>query len=233
MATASLIGAAASLPLMSIEAGAAPNAGKGDPAAGSKVVSDSLTMPWQKKYQDRRQKALEKKLRSGSTGESVKVGKGAYGRVAQTGTDKIFVVLAEFGDTQHSAYAGQADDAQRVDGPLHNQIPKPNRSKDNSTNWQADYDQSHYQNLYFNRMKSFYDRQSSGKYSVDGKVTEWVKVPFNEARYGRDACGDIICSNTWFLIRDALAEWTKSKIDAGWSMERIQNYLKTFDHQDR
>ena len=87
--------------------------------------------------------------------------------------------------------------------------------------------------MYFNRMKSFYSQQSSGKYSVDGDVTEWVKVPFNEARYGRDSCGGIVCNNTWFLIRDALAEWTKDKLDAGWTMTRIQNYLKTFDHQDR
>ena len=60
--------------------------------------------------------------------------------------------------------------------------------------------------MYFNRMKSFYSQQSSGKYSVDGDVTEWVKVPFNEARYGRDSCGGIVCNNTWFLIRDALAD---------------------------
>ena len=71
--------------------------------------------------------------------------------------------------------------------------------------------------MYFNRMKSFYEDQSSGKYSIDGDVTEWVKVPFNEARYGRDFCGGIVCTNTWFLIRDALAEWTQAKLDAGWT----------------
>ena len=27
--------------------------------------------------------------------------------------------------------------------------------------------------------------------------------------------------------------WTQDKLDAGWTMTRIQNYLKTFDHQDR
>ena len=58
-------------------------------------------------------------------------------------------------------------------------------------------------------------------------------MPFNEARYGRDSCGDIVCSNTWFLIRDALAEWTQDQLDAGWTMPEIQAYLKTFDHQDR
>ncbi len=87
--------------------------------------------------------------------------------------------------------------------------------------------------MYFNRMKKFYEQQSSGHYSIDGAVTDWVKVPFNEARYGRDYCGDITCSNTWFLVRDALAIWTQDQLDSGKTMEEIQAYLKTFDHQDR
>ncbi len=236
LATASLISAAGTLSLTSTQAGAQPGSGSvttGATAAGQANPSDSLTPKWRAKFENRNQKALEKRLRKGGRGDSVKVGKHAFGRVAQTGQDKIFVVLAEFGDVQHSAYSGQAPDAQRVNGPLHNQIPRPDRSTDNTTLWQKDYDHSHYQNMYFNRMKDFYEDQSSGKYSVGGQVTEWVKVPFNEARYGRDLCGGVACSNTWFLVRDALAEWTQSKLDAGWSMERIQDYLKTFDHQDR
>ncbi|WP_180934387.1 immune inhibitor A domain-containing protein [Nocardioides ungokensis] len=235
LATASLISAAVTLPLSSTQAGAVTGtaAGAAPSSSGNAAPSDSLTPKWRAKFEERNQKALEKRLRQGGRGTSVKVGKHAYGRVAQTGQDKIFVVLAEFGNTQHSAYAGQSPDAQKVDGPLHNQIPEPDRSKDNSTLWKSDYNQAHYQNMYFNRMKKFYEDQSSGKYSVDGQVTEWVKVPFNEARYGRDKCGSIVCSNTWFLIRDALAEWTQSKLDAGWSMTKIQDYLKTFDHQDR
>ena len=85
---------------------------------------------------------------------------------------------------------------QRFDGPLHNQIPEPDRSVDNTTLWQPDYDRAHYEDMYFNRMAEYYEQQSSGRYSVDGDVTEWVKVPFNEALYGRDYCGDIVCSQT-------------------------------------
>src|SRR6478672_8188383 len=179
LATASLISAAVTLPLSSTQAGAVTGsaAGAAPSSSGNAAPSDSLTPTWRAKFEERNQKALEKRLRQGGRGTSVKVGKHAYGRVAQTGQDKIFVVLAEFGNTQHSAYAGQSPDAQKVDGPLHNQIPEPNRPEDNSTNWQPDY----------NRMKKFYEDQSSGKYSVDGQVTEWVKVPFNEARYGRDS----------------------------------------------
>jgi len=237
IAAMSLVGA--SVALTSTQAGAAPGdtghfADPGAPALG-KVVSDVIDQPWQAKYDQRNQAALQKQVRQGLTGNSVKLGRHKYGRTSVTPkqTDKIFVVLAEFGDTQHSAYAGQSPDAQRVNGPMHNQIPAPNRKVDDSTLWQPNYDQAHYQNLYFNRMKKFYEQQSSGEYSIGGTVTDWVKVPFNEARYGRDYCGDIVCSSTYFLIRDALAEWTQSKLDGGWTMAQVTDYLKTFDHQDR
>ena len=35
------------------------------------------------------------------------------------------------------------------DGPQNNKIPAPDRSEDNSTNWQPNYDQQYFQNLYF------------------------------------------------------------------------------------
>ena len=153
------------------------------------------------------------------------------------------MVLAEFGDTRHPSYcdstaAGSCafpsdGSPQKYDGPGHNQIPKPDRKVDNSTLWQADYNKAHYQDMYFNRMAAYYERQSSGRYTVNGDVTEWVKVPFNEARYGRDYCGDIVCNNTWFLLRDALSVWTQNQLDAGMTMPQIQAYLTTFDKQDR
>ena len=44
--------------------------------------------------------------------------------------------------------------------------------------------------MYFNRMAEYYETQSSGRYSVEGDVTEWVKVPYNQALYGRGFCGN-------------------------------------------
>jgi len=99
--------------------------------------------------------------------------------------------------------------------------------------WEKNYNQDYFDNIYFNRMRKFYERESSGKYSIDGDVTEWVRVPFNEARYGRDFCGDIVCNNTWYLIRDGLAYWVDGKLEAGWTMKRINRYLRTFDELDR
>lgn len=242
VASTSLVAAALALPLTASQSGAAPAAPAASAAPSGEAAAprptDSLTMPWQAKYEAERQVAVEKRLRNGGSGESQKIGKDTYGRVAQSGTDKIFVVLAEFGDTRHSAYPdggtteGQ-EPATTYDGPLHNEIPKPDRATDNSTLWQADYDRKHYRDMYFNRMRTFYEQQSSGEYSVDGDVTAWVKVPFNQARYGRNTCGDIVCNNTWFLIRDGLAQWTQDRLDAGQSMEQIQAYLETFDQQDR
>ncbi len=152
-------------------------------------------------------------------------------------------MLAEFGNTRHASYCDSTTPGscafpsdgtpQKYDGPAHNQIPEPDRAVDNSTLWQKDYNRAHYQDMYFNRMAEYYERQSSGRYTVNGDVTEWVKVPFNEARYGRDYCGDIVCNNTWFLLRDALSIWTQNQLASGMSMPDIQAYLKTFDVQDR
>jgi len=121
----------------------------------------------------------------------------------------------------------------RFDGPLHNQIPQPDRTVDNSTLWQKDYNRAHYDNMYFTRMAAYYERQSSGRYSVDGDVTEWVKVPFNEALYGRNYCGSIVCNTSKALVRDALAMWVDAQLKSGQTMAQITAYLKTFDQQDR
>ena len=113
--------------------------------------------------------------------------KDQYVELAREKTDKIFVILAEFGNERHPSYPDQDTDPAtpgpaRFDGPLHNQIPEPDRAVDNSTIWQADYSADHYRQLYFGTgtgvesLKTYYEAQSSGRYSVDGEVTDWVKV---------------------------------------------------------
>ena len=90
-----------------------------------------------------------------------------------------------------------------------NEITAPDRSVDNSTLWQADYNAAHYQDMYFNRFRRYWEKQSSNRYSVAGEVQAWVKVPFNEALYGRNYCGGIVCDSTKALIRDAMAVWVR------------------------
>lgn len=233
-ATASLLAAATALSLTTPQAGAQPS-DQPTPKSGAEHVRDDVHTPgWKQHYLDRTQQALEQRLRTGGKGATERLGKGVYGRVAQTGTDRIFVVLAEFGDRRHQAYPDDPESgAQRFDGPMHNEIPKPDRKVDNSTLWAPDFSQAYFENMYFNRMRKFYEEQSSGAYSIDGDVTAWVKVPFNQARYGsNNGCDSGDCSVD-FLIRDALSMWVQDRLDNDWSMERVTDYLKTFDVQDR
>jgi len=242
------------------EVNAAPSAS--EPAA----VSDELPSPLEDKRRELRQEALTKVLNGSAQVEKrgastvVNLGSkpaGAKGvRNAKTGrvdqyvelnrekTDKIFVVLAEFGNTRHPNYPDQDTSTAfpgpaTFDGPLHNAIPAPDRSVDNSTVWSPSYDRQHFQDLYFgtgNSVKKYYEKQSSGRYSVDGTVTDWVKVPYNEARYGRSngyPCSGNVCNNTWALVRDAVNQWVADQKAAGKTTAEITAELKTFDQWDR
>jgi immune inhibitor A len=170
-----------------------------------------------------------------------------YVELAREQTDRIFVILAEFGDERHPDYPDQDTDADtpgpaRFDGPRHDEIPEPDRSVDNTTIWQADYNRDHYQQLFFGEgegvesLKTYYERQSSGRYSVDGTVTNWVRVRYNEARYGRSngyPCDDTVCDNTWALISDAVNQWVADQRAAGRSEQDIADELATYDIWDR
>ena len=181
----------------------------------------------------------------------------AYVQLSREQTDKIFVVLAEFGNQRDPRFPDKNIDPltpgpATFEGPLHNKIPEPDRSKDNSTIWQKNYSAAHYRKLYFGEgkdvesLKTYYEKQSSGRYSVDGEVTDWVKVKYNEARYGRsnddpdDANGDdpavcdgIVCSNTWDLLRDALNQWVADQKAKGRTAAQIKADVTSFDQQDR
>ncbi|MGE9807883.1 immune inhibitor A domain-containing protein [Janibacter sp. G1551] len=218
---------------------ATPDQGKDQGNSTYKNVSDNLRNPMAIKRDAMRQKALEKRLRGDKSaqGSVAKLGKGQYVELEREGTDRIFTLLVEFGDEQYPSptFQGPPPDGSATDvtGPLHNEIPEPDRSIDNSTLWQSDYNQAHYEDMYFNRMATYYERQSSGRYSVEGDVTEWVKVPFNEALYGRNYCGGIVCATSKALVRDALAVWVQQQLDEGKALAEVTDYLKTFDQQDR
>jgi immune inhibitor A len=205
-----------------------------------------------KEFEAREAAGLELKLRGEARGKVARLGRNKYVELVREKTDPVFVVIAEFDNIRHPAFCDDVDtdpappnpcafpsdgSPQRYNGPLHNEIDQPNRAIDNSTLWQADYNVPHYQNMYFNRMADYFEQQSSNRYSVmapGNAVHGWVKVPFNEARYGRDsACGSIVCNNTWFLIRDAMSVWVQGQIDAGKSIPQIADYLKQFDVWDR
>lgn len=173
--------------------------------------------------------------------------KDQYVELSREKTDRIFVVLAEFGNDRHPSYPDQDTDPDTpgpttFDGPMHNAIPEPDRSKDNSTNWRADYSADYYRKLYFGKgagvqsLKTYYEKQSSGRYTVNGEVTDWVKVKYNEARYGRSGgypCASNVCSNTWNLVSDALNQWVANQKAAGRTDAQITADVKSFDKWDR
>ena len=110
---------------------------------------------------------------------------------------------------------------------------------DNTTIWAPDFSQAYYENLLFSEapgavsMRNFYIEQSSNRYTVNGDVTDWVTVPFNEANYGSNYCGGIVCARTWLFVRDSANAWYNAQIAAGKTPAEIDAYLSQFDVWDR
>lgn len=186
-----------------------------------------------------KEQALEKvmggKAQAKGNNKVVQVGKGQFVELAQTGEDLIWTVLGEFSDVDSPIGILQGG----LPGPQHNEIPEPDRSVDNATIWTDDFSSAYYEDLLFDRtpgdvsMANYYLEQSSGAYSVDGEVTDWVGVPYSAAHYGRDYCGGIVCATTWWFIEDSTASWWDSMLSSGMSGAEIDAYLAQYDVWDR
>ncbi|WP_329217784.1 immune inhibitor A [Streptomyces sp. NBC_01485] len=216
----------------------APAADGHDPQP-AKAHEHDFDGPLSKTQDAQREEALKQvisgeaavKDRNGSKVVQLKSGKGDKSKYVELGrekTDKIFTILVEFGDQVDPRYGGTA-------GPLHNRIAKPDRADNNSTAWQADYNQKHFQDLYFGTgqntesLKKYYEKQSSGRYSVDGEVTDWVKVPYNEARYGSNDAN----TGAWYAVQDGVNAWVAERKAAGATPAQIKAELAAFDQWDR
>ncbi|MBE1485623.1 immune inhibitor A domain-containing protein [Plantactinospora soyae] len=148
--------------------------------------------------------------------------------------DPIFSILVEFGNQKDPRTGG-------TDGPLHNQIPPRDRvydgsaTDDNSTIWRSDFSRQSYMDLFYSTkkesMRDFYLKQSGGRYTVGGDVSDWVSVPFNEARYGSNEIAER--DGYWAFVKDTATAWYESQVAAGKSNAEIQTYLKQFDIWDR
>ncbi|GAA3061345.1 hypothetical protein GCM10020000_50640 [Streptomyces olivoverticillatus] len=226
-----------------------------DPAQAERGVEHDLKGPFSKQQEAQRKSALQQLMSGNAKTEQrdgsqvVQLGKGKYVEMARQKTDKIFTILVDFGDKvdDTTMYDPDGPDGPKppvkkyggTPGPAHNKIAKPDRAKDNSTAWQQDFDRQHYQDLYFSHDKKkeslakYYEKQSSGRYSVDGQVTDWVRVPWNEARYGSNYCGSTNCPSAWDLVRDAVNQWVKDQKAAGRSDADIKATLAQYDQWDR
>ncbi len=180
-------------------------------------------------------KGLEAKMNGKTSGPVAEVAKGQFVELERLGEDSIWTVVAEFGILDHPApilFSG-------VPGPLHNEIPKPDRSVDNTTIWTSDFNRGYYEDLLFSEapgavsMRNFYIEQSSNRYTVNGEVSDWVKVPYNAAAYGRNYCGSIVCAQTWVFVNHSVDAWYNAQIAAGKTSAEINDYLAQFDVWDR
>ncbi|MFI6873104.1 immune inhibitor A domain-containing protein [Streptomyces sp. NPDC050400] len=263
-----LVTLAATAATGSIAATTAQAATPADPAAAkqaadvnqSEAVLDSegnvVEGPAAKTMEQQRRTALEQVLagkakveeKNGSKVVRLGGGKSKYVELGRERTDKIFTILTEFGDkVDNTTLVDRLDDDTPdlkpkyggTPGPLHNQIAEPDRAKDNSTAWQADYGKKHFEDLYFgsgkgvDSLKTYYEKASSGRYSVEGEVTDWVKVPWNEARYGSNYCGGNNCPNVEDLVRDGISAWVDEQKAAGKSTADIKADLAQYDQWDR
>src|SRR6478735_4012777 len=157
----------------------------------------------------------------------VQVRRGKFVELDRQGEDTIWTLLGDFGNQINPTTGGTA-------GPVHNQIPEPDRSVDNSTIWTKDFSQKYFNDLLFSgkknaiSMRNFYLEQSSGRYTVNGTVENYVTVPYNEARYGTNLCGDIVCSTVWSFVNDEADAFAAGKTPA-----QLNAYLAQFDKWDR
>jgi immune inhibitor A len=255
------------LPMAMDPADAAPPPGDTE-AVTPRHVDDELLNPLEVKRRALRAEAMEqvakgeatpeqrgssKVVKVGEVGEPAANGKkppaddghvDQYVELENTGTDRVFTLLVEFGDETHPDFPDvdtnpDVPGPTTFDGPQHNQIPQP-AADDNSTIWQPDYSQAYFQDLYFGddgeTFKSYYEAQSSGRYSVDGEVSPWTKVQYNEARYGRSTgtpCADVVCDNVYNLVSDGMDQWYADRLAEGMSEADVNAELASFDAYDR
>jgi immune inhibitor A len=176
---------------------------------------DDLPHPLGDAQRAARQEALAARAQGKAYGRTHQVASGQYVELEREGEDLIWTVLGEFADFPH------------------NSIDEPDRTVDNTTYWVPDFTREHFMEMLFNdapganSMRNFYIEQSSGRYTVDGDVTEWIPVPGNAVDYG------MTFQQTWLFVRDSVNGWYDAQIAAGKSPEEINEYLSQFDVWDR
>jgi immune inhibitor A len=137
---------------------------------------------------------------------------------------QLLSFLVEFGDA----------------GPLQGAIPPPEPS-DNSTYWKASFNRQHYLDMFFNGMpeqdgesfKKFYTEMSSGRFELDGDVSDWVQVDRPESFYGANTFnGQEDPERMADFINDTADAWYAAQGGDADAVD-IKDYLKRFDVWDR
>ncbi len=159
-------------------------------------------------------------------GKAVQVSPGQWAQYGLQSTDNILTFLIEFGDQIDTRYPTAPA------GPVHNAIPEPDRSVDDTTYWVEDFNRDHFQDIFYGdgeSMTSLYREMSSGRYTVHGDTSDWVTVPYNEASYGQTESQ----ADMTRFIQDGANAWYAQQKASGKSDAEITQYLQTFDQWDR
>lgn len=240
-AAGALLTAAVLAPGIAAAASSSPaaDAPPSDPAAH--VKEDARPDPLSEKRTALKQEAVDRlatgdaKITTRGKGDhksqAIKVGKNQWVEYETEQTAQLLTFLVDFGDEADPRFP----DAPQA-GPVHNQIPEPTRS-DNSTYWEPDFSQEHYQEMFFTGLEdqngeSFagvYDEMSSGRFDLQGDVSDWVTVPHNSASYGQTESQ----ADMTRFIQDTADAWYADQIEQGKTPEEITAYLQSFDVWDR
>jgi M6 family metalloprotease-like protein len=210
-----------------------------EPQLGPNGHSDNFSNPLAEQQYKLRLTAMHQlingtaKIVTKSGSKVIEVHPGQFVEYQPKREESIFTMLVDFGNKKDERAGG-------TDGPLNNQIAKPDRkwngdaTDDNSTYWLKNFDVDHYKNLMFGDGESFRDfylHQSNGQFLAKGDVSDWVKVPYNEARYGSNSIPQN--DGYWNFIKDSGNAWYDAQIKAGMTPDEIKKYLAQFDQWDR
>ncbi|WP_240606035.1 immune inhibitor A domain-containing protein [Planctomonas deserti] len=223
--------------MISMPAAAAPSAFGATGAAGADSASaarvDDRPDAAEAERRELNQKATELVVqgkaavqnRGGS--QAVRVAPGQWAQYGVQSSDNILSFLIDFGTKTDPRFPAAPA------GPVHNEIPAPDRTKDNSTYWTADFDREHYLDMFFGEegesLKGLYEEMSSGRYTVDGDVSDWVTVPYASASYGETESQEDMTR----FVQDAANAWYDAQIASGKTAAEIDEYLASFDKWDR
>lgn len=237
---------AASLSLAAVvmpgQATATPPA-DGDPAASTPAAQqtahhrkDDRTDAREAKRRELKQKGVDlvatgkRDVQKRGSSKAVKVGKNQWVEYGTQETAQLLTFLVQFGDTVDPRYPTAPA------GPKAGAIPKPAKD-DNSTYWRPAFNRQHYLDMFFNGLpeqngesfKSVYKEMSSGRFDLEGDVSDWVTVPNNEASYGQTESNQDMTR----FVSDSATSWYNQQKAAGKTDAQIKDYLKQFDIWDR
>lgn len=235
-AGAALLLSAAVVP---ITASAAPPAEE-VPQQAAPAKEDNRPDPLAEKQTEKRQRAVEMVATGEAevetrgagkhTSKVVEISPREYVEYGVEETAQLFSILVDFGDQVDERYP----DAPA--GPAHNEIPEP-ADDDNSTYWEPDFSREHFQEMFFTGLEDqggesfagIYDEMSSGRFDLQGDVSDWVTVPYSTASYGTTESGEDMTR----FIQDTADAWYADQVAQGKTAEEIDAYLKSFDVWDR